>query len=212
MLSQVDIQQYKCVQIFVNELKCTSWRFVCFKIRLKLWAKAIDKMWGEKILATLLQPSVSGASAATVLNLFILGDTLTGEPGVIRKHRKGHWINKGYKLLSELWEEKAVFILAAFSVPLSAAPTETRSLVQSHGGTGAFYRTYVLALSLFVFVRLVYFISLPLSGKRGVFAAVRVKTELWNTFEVSLSDKMCFFWAADNILSIPAHSQHLCWV
>lgn len=49
-------------------------------------------------------------------NLFLPTDTLTGKPGVIQKNTvKALELIKGHELLPELWDEKAVFILADFS-------------------------------------------------------------------------------------------------
>lgn len=49
-------------------------------------------------------------------NLFLPTDTLTGKPGVIQKNTvKALELIKGYELLPELWDEKAVLILADFS-------------------------------------------------------------------------------------------------
>lgn len=62
-----------------------------------------------------------------------------------------------------------MFILAGFT----AALTEQVEPVKSHGGSSAFYSTYVPALGLFVFVRHMRFIPLWLSEKGFAIAQVK---------------------------------------
>lgn len=59
---------------------------------------------------------------------------------------------------------------------LTAALTEQAEPVQSHGGSSAFYSTYVPALGLFVFVRHMRFIPLSLSEKGCKSVALNYRT------------------------------------
>lgn len=58
--------------------------------------------------ATLLQSSTSRAPVATAFNLFILWDDWQANLESSKNAVKAAELIKGYELLPELWEEKAV--------------------------------------------------------------------------------------------------------
>lgn len=99
-------------------------------------------------------------------NLFLPTDTLTGKPGVIqKKHSKGPWINKGLWAFTRVVRREGCVYFSWLLSQHNAALTEQVEPVQSHGGSSAFYSTYVPALALFVFGRLMCCILLSLSEK-----------------------------------------------
>lgn len=85
----------------------------------------------------LLESLASRAPVVTAFNLFILWDSVTGQPRVIKKCSKGRWINKGlYELLPELWEG-CLFPLASYSC---SARTSRASAVPLHRTIHVFLR------------------------------------------------------------------------